>query len=187
MAGHLAPFGDVFISKARAEISMKYLGAILLNLSSTANDGSPHTTQPVSVNRCDSSDAPKLANAPLNRLETKNRILWRLECIRQIATKYVLGRGLSGLVHKKPILSRLKLSPTPLKSTDRPTKVHPPFVDLIHYNVLPGYHPVSRCLRSMFYRLTHPTFPSFRPRGVIRSTSCLVLRWSFRGRRIEWR
>jgi len=25
------------------------------------------------------------------------------------------------------------------------------------------------------------------PRGVIRSTSCLVLRWDFRGRRIEWR
>ena len=25
------------------------------------------------------------------------------------------------------------------------------------------------------------------PRGVIRSTSCLVLRWGFRGRRIEWR
>jgi len=24
-------------------------------------------------------------------------------------------------------------------------------------------------------------------RGVVRSTSCLVLRWSFRGRRIEWR
>jgi len=25
------------------------------------------------------------------------------------------------------------------------------------------------------------------PRGVVRSTSCLVLRWGFRGRRIEWR
>ena len=24
------------------------------------------------------------------------------------------------------------------------------------------------------------------PRGVVRSTSCLVLRWGFRGRRIEW-
>jgi len=24
-------------------------------------------------------------------------------------------------------------------------------------------------------------------RGVVRSTSCLVLRWGFRGRRIEWR
>jgi len=25
------------------------------------------------------------------------------------------------------------------------------------------------------------------PRGVVRSTSCLVLRWGFRGQRIEWR
>ena len=25
------------------------------------------------------------------------------------------------------------------------------------------------------------------PRGVVRSTPCLVLRWGFRGRRIEWR
>ena len=25
------------------------------------------------------------------------------------------------------------------------------------------------------------------PRGVVRSTSCIVLRWGFRGRRIEWR
>jgi len=25
------------------------------------------------------------------------------------------------------------------------------------------------------------------PRGVVRSTSCLVLRWGFRVRRIEWR
>ena len=25
------------------------------------------------------------------------------------------------------------------------------------------------------------------PRGVVRSTSCLVLRWGFRGRRIKWR
>jgi len=25
------------------------------------------------------------------------------------------------------------------------------------------------------------------PRGVVRSTLCLVLRWDFRGRRIEWR
>jgi len=25
------------------------------------------------------------------------------------------------------------------------------------------------------------------PRGIVRSTSCLVLRWGFRGRRIEWR
>jgi len=25
------------------------------------------------------------------------------------------------------------------------------------------------------------------PRGVVRSTSCLVLGWGFRGRRIEWR
>jgi len=25
------------------------------------------------------------------------------------------------------------------------------------------------------------------PRGVVRSTSCLVLRWGFRGWRIEWR
>jgi len=25
------------------------------------------------------------------------------------------------------------------------------------------------------------------PRGVVRSTSCLVLWWGFRGRRIEWR
>jgi len=25
------------------------------------------------------------------------------------------------------------------------------------------------------------------PQGVIRSTSCLVLRWGFRGQRIEWR
>jgi len=25
------------------------------------------------------------------------------------------------------------------------------------------------------------------PRGVVRSTLCLVLRWGFRGRRIEWR
>jgi len=25
------------------------------------------------------------------------------------------------------------------------------------------------------------------PQGVIRSSSCLVLRWGFRGRRIEWR
>jgi len=24
-------------------------------------------------------------------------------------------------------------------------------------------------------------------RGVVRSTSCLVLRWGFRGRRIKWR
>jgi len=25
------------------------------------------------------------------------------------------------------------------------------------------------------------------PRGVVQSTSCLVLRWGFRGQRIEWR
>ena len=25
------------------------------------------------------------------------------------------------------------------------------------------------------------------PQGVIRSTSCLVLEWGFRGRQIEWR
>jgi len=25
------------------------------------------------------------------------------------------------------------------------------------------------------------------PQGVVRSTSCLVLQWGFRGRRIEWR
>jgi len=25
------------------------------------------------------------------------------------------------------------------------------------------------------------------PRGVVRSTTCSVLRWGFRGRRIEWR
>jgi len=25
------------------------------------------------------------------------------------------------------------------------------------------------------------------PRGIVRSTSCLVLWWGFRGRRIEWR
>ena len=28
---------------------------------------------------------------------------------------------------------------------------------------------------------------SISPRGIVRSTSCLVLRWGFRGRRIEWR
>ena len=53
----------------------------------------------------------------------------------------------------------------------------------------------DQCKKKYILRTDRPTsnltFGKFQmaisPRGVVRSTSCLVLRWGFRGRRIEWR